>query len=149
MPAISDPAVKLESTVMRWFAKRRHSHDVFPVVVLCKGADLGYYGRLKPTGAIEEAGRIDREYLVMLMNDDEVLEVREGEHRCNKRCSDMRRNSEIYGMHLSYVGGYGSTPLEDLKRYSFSLCENCLADLFLTFKTLPSTENTLTSKRGL
>ena len=31
-------------------------------------------------------------------------------------------------------GGYGSKPLEDDVNYTFTLCEECLADLFTSFK---------------
>jgi hypothetical protein len=148
-------AVKVEPAVMRWHADRTGRHnDVWPVVVvLHKDAEtssyLDYYSTLTPTSTPQElSGFIHRENLLPLMEEEGVLEIREGNHRCNKCSSDMRRYldldkevSEIYGLYLSYMGGYGSDPLGDLTCYSFSICENCLAALFEMFDKPPTEEN--------
>ncbi len=41
----------------------------------------------------------------------------------------------------TYTGGYGSNPLDDLMQYTFSLCETCLAKMFLGFRTPPQMRN--------
>lgn len=41
----------------------------------------------------------------------------------------------VYGLAEATVeGGYDSHPLSDMTRYTFSLCEGCLHELFKTFK---------------
>jgi hypothetical protein len=39
-----------------------------------------------------------------------------------------------YCLNAEVSGGYGSTHLMDLTKYSFSLCESCLEKLFFNFK---------------
>jgi hypothetical protein len=59
-------------------------------------------------------------------------------NKCGGSCSKRDRkgfNWGLYGMidHEVY-GGYGSNPLEDCTTYIFTLCEDCLVELFETFK---------------
>lgn len=148
-------AVKVEPAVMRWYADHTGRHnDVFPVVVVLDeecdvDAYVESYNTLTPTSIPQEiSGTINRYRFSILMEEEGVLEIREGSHRCNKCSSDMRRFinldntiSAVYGAHLSYIGVYGSKPLEDMTCYSFSICENCLAAMFETFDTPPTKEN--------
>lgn len=51
---------------------------------------------------------------------------------------------DIYGLsEISVSGGYCSTHLCDCVIYTFSLCEECLVDLFLSFKIEPETKTLL------
>lgn len=57
---------------------------------------------------------------------------------CNKCNKSMKKYSDFYGMiEYEHCGSYGSNPLNDQVSYIFSLCENCLAEMFLEFKTPP------------
>ncbi len=59
---------------------------------------------------------------------------------CNKCARALRKNPNagLYGLiEHTYSGHYGSNPLNDLTDYTFSLCEFCLADMFLEFKLPP------------
>jgi len=60
---------------------------------------------------------------------------------CNKCGKSLKRIISTCGqynycglMEITVKGCYGSDPLEDLKSYTFSLCENCLDELFKSFK---------------
>ena len=51
-------------------------------------------------------------------------------------------NPDYYGLiEVSFSTGYLSEKFPDAKRYTFSLCEKCLAKLFKTFKIKPEEEN--------
>jgi hypothetical protein len=51
---------------------------------------------------------------------------------------------DIYGLsEVSVSGGYCSTHLADGVLYTFSLCEECLVNLFLSFKIEPETKELL------
>jgi hypothetical protein len=67
---------------------------------------------------------------------------------CNKCGADMQKwatnvdkekfSVGYYGLvNAECAGGYESTALSDCVLYNFSLCEECLADLFEQFKTPP------------
>jgi hypothetical protein len=60
-------------------------------------------------------------------------------NKCGQSCSiplDDRYND--YGLIDARVtGGYESSVLDDCTSYMFSLCENCLVDLFDSFVTPP------------
>lgn len=46
---------------------------------------------------------------------------------CNKCKKSLCHDRGVYGINeLTIHGGYGSTSLEDLTSYTFSLCEECL-----------------------
>ena len=48
---------------------------------------------------------------------------------------DGQKIYETYGIvEQTYNGGYCSDPLEDEAKYTFSLCESCLKELFDSFK---------------
>lgn len=63
-------------------------------------------------------------------------------NKCNKPCRLPHYPEEfwVYGGLVNAViqGQYGSTHLEDLTKYQFSLCEECVVELFKTFKTPPT-----------
>jgi hypothetical protein len=65
---------------------------------------------------------------------------------CNKCGKSMMRDCcgerEIYGLCTEVSGGYGSSPLEDMTKYLFDLCEDCLLDLFESF-SIPVTKKKL------
>lgn len=60
---------------------------------------------------------------------------------CNK-CGCSLKQRQIYNNENTFLGAidlvvcgnYGSTHLEDLHEYQFSLCETCLDKLFKSFK---------------
>jgi uncharacterized cysteine cluster protein YcgN (CxxCxxCC family) len=64
------------------------------------------------------------------------------EYLCNKcGCSQIKKFSEddargdVYGLpEVVVTGGYLSRALADCTEYRFSLCEECLAEMFKTFK---------------
>lgn len=47
----------------------------------------------------------------------------------------IERGPEAYGLvETTVVGGYFSDPLDDCTTYTFSICEDCLDELFNSFK---------------
>ena len=45
---------------------------------------------------------------------------------------------EVYGLpNISFSTGYASAALPDGEEYTFSLCEECLSDMFCDFKIPP------------
>lgn len=83
--------------------------------------------------AIENA---DTEHVSFLMKRI-VREVSyEEDIRCNKCGGTCKVESAPgqYGLIKQVVcGGYGSTALSDMTEYHFSMCEQCLSDLFKSF----------------
>lgn len=61
-------------------------------------------------------------------------------NKCDEYCSLTDKLEENYGLlNASFSSGYNSIPqFEDMVRFTFSLCEHCLLDLFKTFKNKPS-----------
>lgn len=58
-------------------------------------------------------------------------------NRCGNTCKPPDA-SDFYGLIEARVsGGYWSPRLGDMRVYVFSLCENCLDELFSTFKIDP------------
>ena len=60
-------------------------------------------------------------------------------NKCGEYCSLTDLLEDNYGLlNASFASGYNSIPqFEDMLRFTFSLCEHCLLDLFLTFKIKP------------
>jgi hypothetical protein len=57
---------------------------------------------------------------------------------CNKCGNSCKSGSNFNGLiEVTAEGNYDSTHLEDLKTYTFSLCEKCLVELFATFQIKP------------
>lgn len=61
---------------------------------------------------------------------------------CNQCGGSLKQREDgldsIVGLiEQTYVGGWYSSPLNDTTHYKFSLCEICLAKMFLNFKTPP------------
>lgn len=54
------------------------------------------------------------------------------------------RGPVLYGLiEQEYTGGYDSIPgIQDLTKYTFSLCEHCMLDLFKSFKIPIKSEET-------
>lgn len=63
-----------------------------------------------------------------------VVETRYICNRCAEPCVDDLGSGEVLSAEI--VGGYGSS-LGDMERYAFDLCEDCLLELFATFKIDP------------
>lgn len=65
-------------------------------------------------------------------------------NRCGGSCRsklDPIENTDFYGLiEASFSTGYFSQHLPDGFIYSFSLCEECLAELFKSFKIEPKAE---------
>lgn len=54
---------------------------------------------------------------------------------CNKNFEDSKLNPDPYGLiEVTVSGGFLSKPLHDGNSYTFSLCEQCLQELFDNFK---------------
>lgn len=75
------------------------------------------------------------------MNEPEILC-----NKCGKSCCKPADNNPPniqcnYGLiKASFVAGYFSEKFEDLDRITFSICEECLFELFLTFKIMPEAQ---------
>lgn len=88
--------------------------------------------------ALEEAiEKADTEHVSFLMKRI-IREVSyEEDVRCNKCGGSCKVDGAPgqYGLIKQSVhGGYGSTALSDMTEYRFSMCEQCLSDLFESFK---------------
>jgi hypothetical protein len=46
-------------------------------------------------------------------------------------------NYEVYGVQCYFTGGFYSKAFPDMSEWEFSLCEECLFELFKTFKYQP------------
>lgn len=97
-----------------------------------------------PNGKKDRMGlNLEMAYKLELLKEYEALEKEE--ILCNKCGGDMKRyhdeektDGSIYGLHDAKVsGGFLSDPLEDCIIYNFSMCENCLHEMFLEFKNPP------------
>lgn len=63
-------------------------------------------------------------------------------NKCEKSCRPSKEVPDFYGLiEASFSTGYFSEALPDGMRYSFSLCEECLAELFKSFKISPEEES--------
>jgi hypothetical protein len=64
-------------------------------------------------------------------------------NKCGKTClRGDDHGKEPYGLIEAEVGtGYYSTSLPDGHTYTFSICEDCLAELFKDFKVQPEVES--------
>lgn len=50
-------------------------------------------------------------------------------------CDTEKTQGDPYGLiNATVSGGYASEALQDQHKYQFSICENCLAELFSFFK---------------
>jgi hypothetical protein len=59
-------------------------------------------------------------------------------NKCGKSCRPSKEVPDFYGLiEASFTTGYESAALPDGSIYTFSLCENCLAELFETFQIEP------------
>jgi hypothetical protein len=60
-------------------------------------------------------------------------------NKCGEYCSLTDKLEDNYGLlNASFSSGYSSIPqFGDMVRFTFSLCEHCLFDLFKTFKNKP------------
>jgi gamma-glutamylcysteine synthetase len=59
---------------------------------------------------------------------------------CNKCGNSLKvSDSGFAGLEeVTITGLYGSPVFDDMEEYSFSLCEHCLTELFVTFKIAPT-----------
>jgi hypothetical protein len=62
-------------------------------------------------------------------------------NKCGKSCAKPENDAQLqcnYGLNnASFTTGYFSDVFEDLNKITFSMCEECLFELFLTFKVMP------------
>lgn len=59
-------------------------------------------------------------------------------NKCSKSCRPSNEVPDFYGLiEASFTTGYFSEALPDGARYTFSLCEECLAELFKEFQISP------------
>lgn len=62
-------------------------------------------------------------------------------NKCKKSCRPNDEVSDFYGLiEASFSTGYYSQDLPDGVVYSFSLCEECLSELFKSFQIEPETK---------
>lgn len=66
-------------------------------------------------------------------------------NKCGKLCSLPEDKSDPglsnYVLNnISFVAGYYSIKFQDLDKITFSMCEDCVFKLFLTFKILPEVQ---------
>lgn len=65
-------------------------------------------------------------------------------NKCGKTCVKPEEPKDLqcnYGLNnASFTTGYFSQKFEDLDRITFSMCEECLFELFLTFKIMPEAQ---------
>ena len=78
-----------------------------------------------------------------------LLIVDPKEENCNLCGNNLHPEDsefEPYGLvNTAVTGGYFSTHLSDMSKYTFSLCESCLRDLFVKCKIKPEIEDMLSS----
>lgn len=63
-------------------------------------------------------------------------------NKCGQSCRPSEEVPDFYGLiETSVTTGYESPALPDGMCYTFSLCEECLAELFSSFKIDPETSS--------
>lgn len=62
---------------------------------------------------------------------------------CNKCGNSCYSGFSYEGLiEANIIGGYGSKSIGDMEHYCFSMCEDCLMELFKTFKHNPYVSET-------
>lgn len=61
-------------------------------------------------------------------------------NKCGDSCRQEHRLSNEGLIEISVQGGYWSNYIGDGTRYTFSICEKCLIELFASFKIEPEKE---------
>ena len=65
-------------------------------------------------------------------------------NKCGKSCAKPENDEPLqcnYGLiDATFTAGYFSEVFEDLDKITFSICEECLFELFLTFKIMPEAQ---------
>jgi len=62
-------------------------------------------------------------------------------NKCSKSCRPNKEVSDFYGLiEASFATGYESEALPDGVTFTFSLCEECLAEMFKGFSIEPEKE---------
>lgn len=69
-------------------------------------------------------------------------------NKCGLSCKKSNDCNDFYGLiESSVTGGYFSDFLEDDIKYTFSLCEKCLSEIFTAFKEPPQTIKCFTERQ--